>query len=167
MITTRDRDEILVSTVIKLKAMPNLEKVIAKTHAADIARWFLHLRPEEKTLMFELLIREARMGEVMSELHSEDRLLFIETIQSAVIVDVFHSMPTDDVSNILAELSEEQQVELLKLIKGKALENLEQLPQYEEKTVGYIMTPNFLALSENTTAAEATAHIREIVDVST
>ena len=59
MITTRDRDEFLVSTVIKLikrKATPNLKKVIAKTHAADIARWFPHLRPEEKTLMFELLL---------------------------------------------------------------------------------------------------------------
>ena len=168
MITTRDRDEFLVSTVIKLikrKALPNLKKVIAKTHSADIARWFPHLRPEEKTLLFELLIKEARMGEVMSELHSEDRLLFIETIESAVTVEVFHSMPADDVSNILAELSDGQQEELLKLIKGKASEDLEQLLQHEEKTAGYIMTPNFLALSENTTAAEATDHIREMVDV--
>ena len=36
MINTRDRDEILVSTVIKLikrKAIPNLKNVIAKTHS--------------------------------------------------------------------------------------------------------------------------------------
>ena len=121
--------------------------------------------PKMKTLLFDLLIKEARMGEVMSELHSEDRLLFIETIESAVTVEVFHSMPADDVSNILAELSEEQQEELLKLIKGKTSEDLEELLQYEEKAAGYIMTPNFLALSENTTAAEATDHIREMVDV--
>ena len=73
MVTTRDRDEILISTVIKLirrKAIPNLKNVIAKTHAADIARWLSHLRPEEKTLLYDLLIKAECIGDVMSELNS-------------------------------------------------------------------------------------------------
>ncbi|MCZ6679986.1 MAG: magnesium transporter [Candidatus Poribacteria bacterium] len=168
MINTRDRDEILISTVIKLikrKAIPNLKNMIAKTHSADIARWFPHLRPEEQTLLFDLLIKEERMGEALSEMNSEDRNFFIETTEPAALADVLHSMPADDVSDILADLPDEQQEELLKLIKGKASEDLEQLLQYEEKTAGYIMTPNFFAVPEETTAAAATEQIRELVDV--
>ena len=74
-------------------------------------------------------------------------------------------MPADDVSAILASLPEAQQEELLKLIKGKASKNLEQLLQYEGKTADYIMTPNFFAASEETTAAAAVEPIREMVDV--
>ncbi|MBI1926973.1 magnesium transporter, partial [Candidatus Poribacteria bacterium] len=74
-------------------------------------------------------------------------------------------MPADDVSDILANLPEDQREPLLKLIKGKASEDIEQLLQYDEKTAGYIMTPNFFALPEETTASAATERIREMADV--
>ncbi len=165
---TRDRDEILISTVIKLikrKAIPNLKNVIAKTHSADIAPWFARLRPEEQIILFDLLIQEGRMGEILNELNSEERDLFIETTEASVLADILHTMPADDVSAILVDLPGEQQEELLKLVKGKASENLEQLLQYEEKTAGYIMTPHFFAASEETTAAATVERIREMVDV--
>ena len=111
MINTRDRDEILISTVIKLikrKAIPNLKNVIAKTHSTDIAPWFPRLRPEEQTILFDLLIQEGRMGEVLNELKSEERDFFIETTEVPVLADVLHTMPADDVSAILASLPETQ-----------------------------------------------------------
>ena len=46
IITTHDVDELFISTVIRLiqrRAFPNLRNIIAKTHSADIARWFPHL----------------------------------------------------------------------------------------------------------------------------
>ena len=84
------------------------------------------------------------MGEVMHELNIEDRSFFIETTEPTDLAEVLHSMPPDDVSTILANLPGEKQGELLKLIEGKAFTNLEQLLQYEDRTAGYIMTPNFL-----------------------
>ena len=87
MITTRDRDEILISTVIKFikrNATPNLRNMIGKTHSADIAHLFPHLRPEEKSVLFNILIKAKRMGEVMSELNSEDRNFFIQTTDPLV-----------------------------------------------------------------------------------
>ncbi len=168
MITSRDRDEILISTVIRLikrRAISNLKKVVSKTHSADIARWFSYLRPNEKSILFNLLIEQGQMGEVMSELNSEDRILLIQESDAAVLADIFHNMPADDLGDILADLPEEQAQHLLKLIKGKTSENVEQLLQFDEKTAGYIMTPNFLALAEETTAAQATERIRELADI--
>jgi hypothetical protein len=65
IITTHDVDELFISTVVRLiqrRAFPNLRNIIAKTHSADIARWFPHLRTEAKTSLFKVLIEEKRMG---------------------------------------------------------------------------------------------------------
>ena len=123
MITTRDRDAFLVSTVIKLikrNAVPNLRKVIAKTHAADIARWFPHLRPDEKTLLFGLVATEELMGEVLPELNTEDRLLFLDETEPVVLSGILRGMPADNVTDLLADLPEDQQAELLALIEAEA-----------------------------------------------
>ena len=43
IIKTHDVDELFVSMVVRLiqrRAFPNLRNIIAKTHLADIARWF-------------------------------------------------------------------------------------------------------------------------------
>ena len=166
MITSRDRDDILISTVtrlIKRRAISNLQKVVSKTHAADIAHWFPNLRPNEKSILINLLFEQGQMGEVMSELNREDRSFVVQEFDADILADVFHTMPADDLGDILAELPEEKAQQLLKLIKGKTSEHVEQLLQFEEKTAGYIMTPNFLALTEETTAAAA--RIRELADI--
>lgn len=51
IITTHDVDELFISTIVRLiqrRAFPNLRNIIAKTHSADIARWFPRLRTEAK-----------------------------------------------------------------------------------------------------------------------
>ena len=51
IIPTHDVDELLISTIVRLiqrRAFPNLRNIIAKTHAADIARWFPRLRAESR-----------------------------------------------------------------------------------------------------------------------
>jgi magnesium transporter len=74
-------------------------------------------------------------------------------------------MPADDVTRILSDLPVEKKEELLNLIEGATSADVERLLEYEEKTAGSIMTPNFFALSEETTAAEATERIRELADI--
>ena len=58
IITTQDVDALFISTVVRLiqrRAFPHLRNIIAKTHSADIARWFPRLRPEAKSSLFTLL----------------------------------------------------------------------------------------------------------------
>ncbi len=168
IITTHDTDELLISTVVRLikrNALPNLRNIIAKTHSADIARWFPRLRDEEKRSLFTLLMQEERMGEVLRDLNSTDIGEFIEQTESGAIASILHTMPADDVTRILSYLPEEKRVELLNLIEGETSADVGHLLEYEEKTAGAIMIPNFLALSEETTATEATERIRQLADV--
>jgi magnesium transporter len=121
IITTQDVDELFISTVVRLiqrRAFPNLRNIIAKTHSADIARWFPHLRPEAKSSLFTLLIEEKRMGEVLCDLNNTDISEFVEETEPTTVASVLHTMPADDVTRILSELSEEKKTELLSLIEG-------------------------------------------------
>ena len=168
IITTHDVDELFISTIVRLiqrRAFPNLRKIIAKTHSADIARWFPRLRTEAKSSLFKILVEEKRMGEVLRDLNSADISEFVEETESAVVADILHTMPADDVTRILSDFPEEKKAELLNLIEGATSTDVERLLEYEEKTAGSIMTPNFFALPEETTAAEATERIRELADV--
>ena len=168
IITTHDVDELFISTIVRLiqrRAFPNLRNIIAKTHSADIARWFPRLRAEEKSSLSKILVEEKRMGEVLRDLNSADISEFVEETEPAVVADILHTMPADDVTRILSDLPEEKKAELLNLIEGATSADVERLLEYEEKTAGSIMTPNFFALPEETTAAEATERIRELADV--
>lgn len=168
IITTQDVDELFISTVVRLiqrRAFPNLRNIIAKTHSADIARWFPRLRPEAKSSLFTLLIEENRMGEVLCELNATDINEFVEETEPATVVSVLHTMPADDVTQILSDIPEEKKEELLNLIEGATSEHVEQLLEYEEKTAGAIMSPNYFALPQETTAAEATEMIRALTEI--
>ena len=168
IITTHDVDELFISTVVRLiqrRAFPNLRNIIAKTHSADIARWFPHLRAEAKSTLFKVLIEEKRMGEVLRDLNSADIGEFVEETEPSVVASILHTVPADDVTRMLSDLPAEKKEELLNLIEGATSADVERLLEYEEKTAGSIMTPNFFALSEETTAAEATERIRELADI--
>lgn len=75
LITTHDVDELFISTIVRRiqrRAYPNLRNIIAKTHSADIARWFPRLRTEAKHSLFEILVEEKRMGEALRDRHDYD-----------------------------------------------------------------------------------------------
>ena len=168
IITTHDVDELFISTIVRLiqrRAFPNLRNIIAKTHSADIARWFPRLRTEAKSSLFKILVEEKRMGEVLRDLNSADISEFVEETAPSIVAAILHTMPADDVTRILSDLPEERKGELLNLIEGATSADVERLLEYEEKTAGSIMTPNFFALPEETTATEATERIRELADV--
>ena len=78
-------------------------------------------------------------------------------------MEIFRPLPTDDVNEILGSLPLDQQEKILALIQD--VDGAEHVMQYQEKTAGHIMTTHFFALPENTTAADATAEIRQLADV--
>ena len=152
IIKTHDVDELFISTVVRLiqrRAFPNLRNIIAKTHSADIARWFPHLRTEAKASLFKVLVEEERMGEVLRDLNSADISEFVEEADPSVVANILHTMPADDVTRILSDLPIEKKEELLNLIEGATSADVERLLEYEEKTAGAIMTPNFFSLRYN------------------
>ena len=168
MVTTRElqeQDDLLLNATVKLikrRATRNLRNLFQKTHAADIAQIIQGLRPEERPLVYEQIPDNEKVADVLAELPTEDQVQLIESIEETRLAQIVQAMEPDDFNALIADFSEEKGEYLLQFVKGAPTE---ELLQYEEKTAGHIMTPNFFVLSGDITAEAATHKIRELIDV--
>ena len=70
-------------------------------------------------------------------------------------------MPADDAADLIGRLPEEKAGEILDRMQKDGSEEVESLLGYGEETAGGIMVPDFIALREETTAAEAIASLQK------
>ncbi len=153
-----DRNAILMESIKRLlrrNAMQHLRKIVAKTHAADLSRVFDSLSLTEQVKLFNMIDDVEQKGILFSELEKDTLLDFVEVLKIEEVVAVFEDMPTDDVADIIGKLPEETADTILHRMQDKGSEEIEGLLRYEDDTAGGIMVPDFIALGEDVTAAEA------------
>ncbi len=153
-----DRTKILVESIKRLLrrgATSHLSNIAAKTHAADLSVVFRSLSVSQQRQLFDLITDIEQKGILFSELDADTFLDLIEEIPVEDIVEVFEQMPNDDVADLLGRLPEEKADAILEKMKKAESDEVEDLLRYEDDTAGGIMVPDFIALSEDTTAKEA------------
>jgi len=157
-------DVVLLSVrrLLKRGAIANLRNLINRLHPADIARIIMHLgMPQERRTIFELVEGMAEQGHVVSELSKEMIPQVLEDRNAADIAWMLRSVPADDVAYILGVLPEERSQDILTLMKAEESQEVVNLMAYPKGTAGSIMTTEFLALPEETTAQEAIKHLQQ------
>jgi magnesium transporter len=158
MSMTIDRTKILLDTIKRLLrrgASAHLNKIVNKTHAADLAVVFRFLTLREQEAIFDLMDDVGHEAMLFSELEEEILIKLIEDMPPDKIVGILEEMPKDDVADLLGKLSDERSQALLDLMAKEESEEVEGLLLYGEETAGGIMLPDFIALEQNTTAREA------------
>jgi len=153
-----DRNAILMESIKRLlrrNAMQHLRKIVSKTHAADLSRVFDSLSLTEQGKLFNMIDDVEQKGILFSELEKDTLLDFVEVLKIGEVVAVLEDMPTDDVADIIGKLPEEMADTILRRMREEGSEQIEGLLRYEDDTAGGIMVPDFIALGEDVTAAEA------------
>ena len=156
-----DRTKILLSTLKRLLrrgATVNLQKIINKTHAADLAAIFPFFTLAEQESLFNLIDAISHKAALFSELEEGTLQRFIEGMSTEKVAEILEHMPNDDVAALLGQLPREQAEVLLDLM---ASEEVEGLLSYEAETAGSIMLPDFIALKQETTAREAISALQK------
>ncbi len=157
-----------VRRLLKRGAIANLTNLINRLHPADIARVITHLdTPQERRTIFELVKGLAEQGQVVSELSKEMIPQVLEDRNAAEIAWMLRSVPTDDVAYILGVLPDERAQEILPLMKAEESQEVVNLMAYPKGTAGSIMTTEFLALPEDTTAQEAIQRLQQATRAET
>src|SRR3989338_1668705 len=149
--------QIFQDTVLRLLhrgAQSNLQKIIEKSHFADIAH-VLHLidQPRDKKAIFHLASLQKK-AQVLEKLSTEDAISLIEDLDFKEIVQIFQKMSSHEVTDIIGGLPEDISKELLKLMDTKGSEEIEELLKYHEDSAGGIMSTEFCALDKETTVGE-------------
>lgn len=154
----REKNNILIETIKRLLrrgATSNLQKIVNKTHAADLSHVFKTLTLPHQRKLFGMIQDLDKKGVLLSEL--EDNLLpeLINSLPMNSIVEVLENMASDDAAEILGKLPDEISDAILEKMKREGSEELEDLLSYEDGTAGRIMVTDFIALREDITAKEA------------
>jgi magnesium transporter len=160
--------QILLDTVRKLirrGAFPNISKVLAKSHPADVAHLFRYLDLKEQRTLFNLIEDPETAAYVLSELDHSTGAQLLEQIEKETITEVLQEMPYDDAVEIIRSMPEELAEEILNIMQDEHSEEIEQLLQYEEDTAGGIMATEIFSLEENLTVRQAIEALQEAEDV--
>jgi magnesium transporter len=166
---TSDRTKILIDSIKRLlrrNALTHLQKIVNKTHAADLSLVFRSLSLPNQHKLFEMIEETEQKGALFSELDEDTFLALNEGIELDDVAEIFEQMPTDDVADLLGRLPEERSDAIIERMKKESSEEVESLLHYGDDTAGGIMVPDFIALRENTTAREAMESLqKEHLDV--
>ncbi len=154
-----------VRRLVRRGAYPNLAKVLAKSHPADIAHLFSYLVPKEQQILFNLIEDTETAASVLSELDHNTGAFLLEQIGPETITEVLQEMPYDDAVEIIRNLPEEIAEEILTTMQDEHSEEIEQLLQYAEDTAGGIMSTEIFSLREDTTVQKAIEDLQQAKDV--
>ncbi|MGD2271189.1 MAG: magnesium transporter [Desulfobacterales bacterium] len=160
----QDPGKILLDSTKRLlrrDAKRHLKKIVNKTHAADLSVVFRSLSVSEQHHLFSLIEDKEQKGVLFSELEEDILVNLVEKLPLEEIVEILETMPTDDVADLLGHLPEEKAAVILKKMKIEGSNEVADLLNYEDDTAGGIMIPDFIALREDTTAAEAIASLQK------
>ncbi|MEJ2700719.1 MAG: magnesium transporter, partial [Desulfuromonadales bacterium] len=119
--------QILLDTVRKLirrGAFPNLSKVLAKSHPADVAHLFRYLDLKEQRILFNLIEEPETAAYVLSELDHSTGAQLLEQIEKETITEVLQEMPYDDAVEIIRNMPEELAEEILNIMQDEHSEEI-------------------------------------------
>jgi magnesium transporter len=153
-----ESNKILLESIRRLlrrNATSHLLKILKKTHAADLALVFSSLSIQNQRRLFDLIDDIDLKSEIFSNLDADTILNIVDAMDLDDIVDILDVMPKDDVADLLGRLPVGKSDAILQKMKREGSEEVEGLLHYEDDTAGGIMVPEFIALRESATAAEA------------
>ena len=140
----------------------NIKRLFPKLRPAELAEMMSYLRRPDQIRLLQLLFEVRMAGPALRELPTELAKELINEFSDETITKIIQRLSPDDAVDLLGYLPEERQETILEQLDERDRWILERLRLYEEDTAGGRMTTEYVAFSQDTTAAEATAFLREL-----
>ncbi|MDP4277924.1 MAG: CBS domain-containing protein [Bacteroidota bacterium] len=134
-------------------------KKLETLHPSDLADIIEDLGKQSRISVFEVLDEE-KAADVMEELEVEAQIHLIEHLSVSKAADVLEKMPADEVADILDELEDEKAEQLLQEMESGSSQEVRELLEYPEGSVGSIMSTEYLSFNEGNTVDDVLAELR-------
>jgi magnesium transporter len=146
------------STRIKLsRAYSKLDGI----HPSDLADILEELDHASRVALFNSLDEE-RAADVLEELEPGVQVKLLENLDEEKAADVLEKMPADEAADILDELRSEKAERLLAEMETEPSSEVRSLMAYPERTVGSLMSKDFIFFNQSMKAADALAELRAV-----
>jgi len=137
-----------------------LSDLVEDAHPADVSRVIRELPRDDQVRLFRLLSPQ-HAGEVLAELDDPTLRELVGSLPEVEVSRVLDRMPPEQVVDVVEELPKERADEILELMQEEKSEEVQELLEYTEGTAGRLMSPEFVAVREDATVAEAIEHTRK------
>lgn len=130
-------------------------------HPSDLADILEDLDRNTQFAIFTSLDEE-KAADVLEELETEAQLNVLGSLSIEKAADVLEKMPADEVADILDEMQVERAEELLNEMESEASEEVRELMEYDDNTVGSVMTTEYISFNEDQTVDETILELRRL-----
>lgn len=158
--STMVRSTETLKKLIDAKQWDEIRSELADYHVSDIAELIIELPTEQEGIVFRVLPRD-RARQVFSYLPFEHQQHLLYSLSNAQMVELVEGLPPDDRTRLFEELPAEVTRKLLEDLPQADVVRARALLGYPEHSAGRYMTPEYVALHPEMTAAEALQHIRQ------
>jgi len=105
---------------------------------------------------------EEKAADVLEELETDAQLNVLESLPLAKAADVLEKMSANDVADILEEMEDQKAENILNEMEKEVSEEVRELMDYSDNTVGSLMTTDYISFNEHMTVNETINILREL-----
>jgi magnesium transporter len=156
----------LVAEVQALIREREREGVIGLAERIGPAEWadlVPQLEPTEVAVLLQWL-PDAEVPALLEELPPPEAARILRTLAAPRAAALLEEMDPDDAADVVEQLPSFDADRILVLMRPSEAAEIRELSEYPPDTAGGIMTPAFVAVTQETVAREAIAAIRKLVD---
>ncbi|MBI5010363.1 MAG: magnesium transporter, partial [Bacteroidia bacterium] len=128
-------------------------------HPSDIADILEDLGKKSSMSVFSSLDEE-KAADVLEELETHAQIHIVENLPVDKAADVLEKMPADEVADILDELEDEKAELLLKEMDMESSQEVRELLEYPDNSVGSLMSTDFISFKPATTVEAVIEELR-------
>jgi magnesium transporter len=144
----------------------NLNIVLSKSyaklhtlHPSDLADILEDMGKKSSMSVFSALDEE-QAADVLEELETQTQIHIIENLPVNKAADVLEKMPADEAADIIDELEDERAELLLKEMDTESSQEVRELLEYPDNSVGSLMTTDILSFKPGITVEEVIKELR-------
>ncbi len=149
-----------IQVVIQERNFAALKQIFSEWPPADMAELISDLPIEDQVILFRLLPRDLAGG-TFEYLSRPDQVRLLKAMGREEIVKVINEMAPDDRTALLEELPGSAVQELVRQLSPEERAVAQSLLNYPVKSVGRLMTPDFIAIRDDWTMKQVLDFVRE------
>lgn len=134
---------------------------LATLHPADLADILEDLDAGSRKQIFESL-DEDLAADTLEEIDPEYKGSIIKDLSETKAAELLENMPNDEIADLLDDLDEEEREKILVNLEKEDAKEVKELLEYEDETVGSIMSKEFISLNLDITISDALDILKEM-----
>ena len=149
-----------IRSMIDARNFGALREVFREWPPADVAEVILDVPEDEQVIIFRVL-PHALAADVFEYLDVDSQQKLLRAMAHEQVVGILNEMSPDDRTALLEELPSAAARQLIRLLTPEERHVAQSLLGYPEGSVGRLMTPDFIAVSEDWTVQQVLDYVRQ------